>query len=162
MNFKKQLFLVFCCFSILASAQKKKYHKAYFKNGNLKEEGWFKKDQKNGYWKFYYNNGTLKKEGHFKNNLETKYWYFYRRDASKKKEGHYEKGMQHKWWLFYDDSGNINHKCQLKNNQKNGYCLMYKMKKLVRAEKYHKGKKIKEWTDFKSFRKENNLSDLRQ
>jgi len=55
----------------------------------------------------------------------------------------------------------INHKCQLKNNQKNGYCFHYKNKQLIKAEKYKAGKKIKEWTDMKSFIKENKLSDLK-
>jgi len=54
----------------------------------------------------------------------------------------------------------INHKCQLEDNQKNGYCLMYKNEKLVAASKYKAGKKLKEWTTFASFRKENKLSDL--
>lgn len=162
MLLKQLFFLCLCCLSVSGFCQKKQYSKIYYNNGNLKEEGWIEQEQKTGYWKFYYKNGTLKKAGHFKDNLETKYWYFYRRDASKEKEGHYEKGKQNKWWLFYDNMGHINHKCQLKDNQKNGYCLMYKMKKLIRAEKYRQGKKINEWTDFKSFRRENNLSDLKQ
>ena len=48
------VFLFFLC-SICVNAQKK-YHKAYFTNGLLKEEGWTSKSQKNGYWKFYYKN----------------------------------------------------------------------------------------------------------
>ena len=78
------------------------------------------------------------------------------------KEGHFSDGTKHKWWLFYDDMGHVNHKCQLKNNRKNGYCVMYEMEKLVKASKYKEGKKIKEWTDFSSFKKENKLSDLQQ
>lgn len=161
MSFKKLLFITFCFLSLQAFCQEKTYHKAYYKNGNLKEEGWIKKDKKNGYWKFYHKNGNLKSEGRFKDNLETKYWHFYRENKSKEKEGHFLLGKQNKWWLYYDDMGHINHKCQLKDNQKNGYCLMYKMEKLVKAAKYQNGKKIKEWTDFKSFRKENKLSDLK-
>ena len=38
---------------------------------------------------------------------------------------------------------------------------MYKNEKLVSAVKYTKGKRIKEWTDLESFKKENKLSDLR-
>ncbi|MFY0629853.1 MAG: hypothetical protein JXR05_05690 [Flavobacteriaceae bacterium] len=161
MPFKKLLFISICFLSLQAFCQKKTYHKTYYKNGKLKEEGWVKKNQKNGYWKFYYRNGNLKSEGRFKNDLETKYWYFYNKDNSKKKEGHYLEGKQNKWWLFYDDMGYVNHKCQLKNNQKNGYCLIYKKEKLIKASKYQKGKKIKEWTDLKSFKKENSLFDLR-
>jgi antitoxin component YwqK of YwqJK toxin-antitoxin module len=162
MILKKIFFIGFCCVSLLTFIQKKSYHKAYFTDGTLKEEGWIKNNQKNGYWKFYHENGQLKSEGRFKNDQEIKYWYFYRENGSKVKEGHFLNGKQNRWWLFYDDMGHINHKCQLKNNQKNGYCLMYKMEKLVKAAKYQNGKKIKEWTDFKSFKKENNLSDLRQ
>ena len=95
------VFLFFLC-SICVNAQKK-YHKAYFTNGLLKEEGWTSKSQKNGYWKFYYKNGNIKKEGH---------------------------------------------------------CFKYHQSKLIKAEKYKSGKKIKEWTDLKSFKKENSLSDL--
>tara|TARA_R110000822_G_scaffold237662_2_gene368034 strand:+ start:316 stop:426 length:111 start_codon:yes stop_codon:yes gene_type:complete len=36
------------------------------------------------------------------------------------------------------------------------------MNKLVKASKYKNGKKIKEWTDFFSFKSENNLNDLRK
>ena len=56
------------------------------------------------------------------------------------KEGHFINGEKNNWWLFYDKKGNLSHKCQLKDNQKNGYCLHYHNKKLVKAEKYHKGK----------------------
>ena len=96
-----------------------------------------------------------------KNNLETKYWYFYSDNSVTEKEGHFKKGQKNDWWLFYDKNGNVNHKCQLKNNQKNGYCLLYQKKKLVKASKFKEGKKIKEWKDFSSFKKENNLLDLR-
>ena len=108
------------------------------------------------------NNGNLQKEGRYKNNKETKYWYFYRADKSKEKEGHFLNGKQDKWWLYYDDMGHINHKCQLKNNEKNGYCLIYDQEKIVKASKYKDGKKIKEWKDLESFKKDNKLSDLRQ
>ena len=142
------------------SAQKK-YHKEYYKNGQIKEKGWLSNNEKTAYWVFYYKNGNLKKEGHFKNNLETNYWYFYAEDSSKEKEGHFKKGIKSNWWLFYDDKGFINHKCQLKNNQKNGYCLIYYERKLIKASKYKEGKKIQEWTDFSSFKNENSLNDLR-
>lgn len=154
------MFFTLFLFSISTFCQKK-YFKSYFSNGNLKEEGWLKNNEKINFWKFYYKNGTLKKEGHYKNNLPTKYWYFYRRNSSKEKEGHFVNGKQNNWWLYYDNSGYINHKCQLKNNKKNGYCLLYKKKKLIKAVKFKNGKKINEWTDFSSFKKENSLKDLR-
>ncbi|CAM1343145.1 toxin-antitoxin system YwqK family antitoxin [Tenacibaculum amylolyticum] len=147
-------------FSSVVFAQKQ-YAKNYHTNGNLKEEGWVKDNLKHGYWKFYYPNGVLKEKGHFKKGLKHKYWYFYRADSFKEKEGHYINGLQNKWWLFYDNNGDVGHKCQLKNNIKNGYCLVYQKRKLVKASKFVNGKKIKEWKDFSSFKKENNLNDLK-
>jgi competence protein ComGF len=72
-----------------------------------------------------------------------------------------EKRTTNNWWLFYDQAVNVQHKCQLKNNQKNGYCLLHEMKKLIKASKYSDGRKIKEWTNFLSFKNENSLNDLK-
>lgn len=157
---KEILLMVLFLFSFQVFSQKT-YHKIFYTNGNIKEEGWLQNDKKINYWKFYYKNGTLKKEGHFKNNLQTKYWCFYRKDASKEKEGHFINGKQNKWWLFYDTNGNVNHKCQLKNNQKNGFCLLYKNQQLIKAVKFKNGKKLKEWDNLSSFAKDNNVSDLK-
>ena len=32
--------------------------------------------------------------------------------------GSFKEGIKNDWWLFYNKSGEINHKCQLKNNKK--------------------------------------------
>lgn len=157
---KNSIFLFLFLMSVSLFSQKI-YKKIYFEEGNLKSEGWQVSNEKNGYWKFYHKNGEIKEEGHFKDNLKTKYWYFYRDNSVKIKEGHFNKGKQENWWMYYDDYGNIVHKCQLKNNQKNGYCFLYKNKKLNKAMRFKNGKKMDEWTDFTSFRKENNLNDLR-
>jgi len=49
----------------------------------------------------------------------------------------------------------------MKHNLKNGYCLLYKNNKLIKASKFAENKKLKEWKDFTSFKRENNLSDLK-
>lgn len=157
---QKHFFLFLLLISFTAFCQKT-YQKKLFKNGQIKEEGWLLNNQKNEYWKFYYKNGNLKKEGLFKDNLETNYWYFYSENSIKEKEGHFKEGQQNDWWLFYDKNGQVIHKCQLENNRKNGYCLIYQDGKLIKASKFKKGKKINEWKDFSSFKKENTLSDLR-
>ena len=156
---KNNLIIILVLISLSVSAQKT-YQKTYFDNGNLKSEGWQKNNQKNDYWKFYYENGNIKKEGRFSKDKPIKYWYFYTKKGIKKSAGHFLNGEKSNWWLFYDDLEKVNHKCQLKHNVKNGYCLMYKNEKLVSAAKFKAGKKIKEWTDLKAFKKENNLLDL--
>lgn len=153
------MILILCC-STNSFAQKT-YQKIYYDSGQMKEEGWVLNDEKIDYWKFYFENGNLKEEGRYKRGRKIKYWYFYSKNSTIQKEGHFSKGIKEDWWLFYDKDGNVNHKCQLRNNKKNGYCLVYKEQKIIKASKFKEGKKIKEWTDLSSFRKENNIFDLR-
>ena len=158
---RKSVFLLFLILMSQYSWGQKTYHKSYYSNGNIKEEGWQIGGTKIDYWKFYYKNRVLKKEGHYKNNLPVNYWYFYHKDGKKEKEGHFVNGKQNKWWLYYDKEGHVNHKCQLKDNIKDGYCLLYRKKQLIKAVKFEDGKKINEWSDFSSFKKENDLNDLK-
>ena len=137
------------------------YFKDFYKNGKVKAEGWLENGQKIGYWKFYHQNSTVSAQGYYKNGKREKYWYFYSSNKVRSMEGHYEKGKKTKWWLFYDKNGHINHKCQLSGGKKNGYCLQYLNEKLTSAEKYKNGKRIKKWTSYSGFRRENKLSDLR-
>lgn len=139
----------------------KEYHREYHDNGMLKAQGWKNGESKEDFWKFYYPDGKIMEQGHYKNNVRVGYWYFYDTNGLLEMEGHYRHGKMVKWWLFYDDHGKINHKCQLQKGVKNGYCLKYKNEKLTSAQKYSNGKKIKEWYDFSSFKKENKLSDLK-
>ena len=155
-----KVLLVFLFICNLALGQKN-YQKNYFDNGSLASEGWIESGKKVRYWKFYHDNGNLKSEGHYNNNLAHKFWKYYRYNGTKQSEGHVINGKKTKWWVFYDELENVNHKCQLKDGVKDGYCLRYKNNKLVKAEKYANGKKINEWTDYRSFRKENKLSDLK-
>ena len=84
-----------------------------------------------------------------------------RSGTSKEKEGHFVNGIQSKWWIFYSKKGNTYQKCQIKNNKKNGYCLLYKKHKLTKAVKFKEGVKLKEWNNLSSFAEENNLNDLK-
>jgi len=142
-------------------AASKEYIKIYYPNGVLKSEGWVDGKSKVDYWKYYFPNGVVMKKGHYDNDIKEGYWYFYRTNGVLKMEGHFMKGEMGLWWLFYDQKGNVDHKCQLKNGVKDGYCLKYKDSKLTSAEKYQDGVRIKQWFDFASFKKENDLSDLR-
>ncbi len=137
------------------------YFKDFYESGKPKSEGWLEDGKKTGYWKFYYENGKTSEQGHYKLNKREKYWYFYSPNRIRIKEGSYLAGKMISWWLFYDTKGRINHKCQLNNGKKNGYCLKYENEELVCAEKYQNGEKIKEWFSFVDFQRENKLSDLK-
>ena len=87
--------------------------------------------------------------------MTDEYWYYYNNDHSKSKEGHFKNGLKEKWWIFYSDTLDVMEKCQFKSDNKNGYCLKYKNKKIVKAQRFKNGFKEGEWTDLKSFKKEN-------
>ena len=140
----------------------KSYHKDYYDSGNLKSQGWLTDDNlKEGYWIYYHKNGQKQKSGSYYNSIPKGYWYFYNTNGAVKKEGHFEHGKKNGWWIFYNNNGDVIHKCQLHNGKKDGYCLKYKDNKIQSAQRYNEGIKIKEWYDFSSFRKENDLSDLK-
>jgi len=160
MIFKIPMMAVFCLFLNIKEKEYATYHKEFYKTGKTKSEGWLKNNIKTGYWKFYHENGVISEQGHYYNGKKEDYWYFYNKHNVCIKEGNYENGQMIKWWLFYDLKGTIAHKCQLTNGVKNGYCLKYKNKKITAAVRYSNGKRIKEWTSFSSFKKENKLSDL--
>ncbi len=137
------------------------YLKEFYETGRTKAEGWIKNGLKEGYWRFYHKNGKIAQKGTYYNGNREAYWYFYTENGKPQQQGHYLNDKMTDWWLFYDAFGKIDHKCQLSEGIKNGYCLQYSNEELASAEKYENGKKIKIWTSFSSFRRENKLSDLK-
>lgn len=137
------------------------YNKVFYETGRTKAEGWVKNGVKEGYWRFYHPNGILAEKGHYKNGRRNSYWFFFTCSGAPQQEGHYTNDKMADWWLFYDSKGRIDHKCQLTDGKKNGYCLKYTNEILTAAEKYSNGTKIKKWTSFTSFKRENKLSDLK-
>ena len=137
------------------------YKKKFYANGKVKSEGWVRYNVKTGYWKFYHENGKISSQGHYEYDKKEKYWYFYNKNRVRVQEGHFINDEKINWWLFYDNQGRINHKCQLSKGVKNGYCLKYVDNELTSAEKYNNGKKVKEWSSFGAFKKENSISDLK-
>ncbi len=139
----------------------REYHREYYPNGRLKAQGWEEHGLKQGYWKFYFPNGKSKEMGHFHNGKKSGYWYFNNQYGRLDKEGHYTNGKKSQWWIFYDEKERVDHKCQFHNGIKNGYYLKYKNGGLGSVIKFHNGTPLKEWHDLKSFKEDNDLSDLK-
>ncbi|MEM7086632.1 MAG: hypothetical protein AAF489_10650 [Bacteroidota bacterium] len=133
----------------------KMYSKEYYHNGQIKAEGWEMGTMKMGYWKFYHPNGSLASEGHFNKNKRNNYWHFYNEKGALIKEGHYRNGSTENWWIFYDIANAKTSKFQYKDNQKNGFCLRYKKRKLIRVEKYTNNVKVGQWTSLFAFKRDN-------
>jgi antitoxin component YwqK of YwqJK toxin-antitoxin module len=152
--------LIFIIFFSTTLFSQKYYHKLYFENENLKEEGWFNNNQKVDFWYHYYSNGNVKKKGHYNADEKQKYWSFYHSNGMIESEGHYKNNLKDSWWIFYNKAGVILQKYQLINGIKNGYHFYYNNNEIVKAEKYKSGKKTGEWTDIKTFKKENKFNSF--
>lgn len=133
----------------------KMYIKEYNNNGVLLSEGWMLNDSKIDFWKHYNQDGVLLSKGHYENDKKSGYWYFYNSDGKVIKEGHYTNGIAENWWIFHDLATQTKQKIQYQNNQKNGFCLVYKGRRLKRVDKYVNDKLRGSWTDVSSFRKDN-------
>ena len=139
----------------------KTYHKSYFPDGQLKAEGWLEGSQKTEFWIFYHPNGKVAAKGHYKSDKMHGYWHFYRHNGEIEKEGHFIAGSSENWWIFYELGTLKKSKFQFKNNRKNGFCLRYEGRKLVRAEKYEDGQKVGQWTSLRAFKRDNPGVSLR-
>ncbi|MGC1514251.1 MAG: hypothetical protein WA810_01630 [Maribacter sp.] len=144
-----------------AQTDHKRYARNVNENGDLRSEGWMRFHVKTGYWKFYHENGKVAEQGTFAYDKKEQYWFFFDEHRIRIKEGHFKNDQQVGWWLFYDKKGSVDHKCQLTDGVKDGFCLKYRQGKLVSAEKYAHGKKIDEWENFGDFTKENHVSELK-
>ena len=153
--------LVFVLISLSAFTESPHFVRYYYDDGVPKAEGWVNAFQKTGYWYLYYPNGVISSKGHYQEDMRSDYWYFYELDGKMMREGHYTDGEMSGWWLYYDQQGQLDYKCQLVHGQKHGYCLKYEHENLVSAVKYENGKRIKEWFSLQSFKRENNLLDLK-
>ncbi|MFT5864242.1 MAG: antitoxin component YwqK of YwqJK toxin-antitoxin module [Flavobacteriales bacterium] len=151
----KILSLLFLLIPLRGDDPGKMYNKQFNEQGNMISEGWMMGNMKVKYWKFYHSNGNIASKGHFTANDRSGYWYFYDRDGNVQKEGHYRKGTTENWWIFYDLARQEKRKIQFQNNQKNGFCLIYKDRQLVKVEKYNEDQKQGEWSDLRSFRRDN-------
>lgn len=149
------LALLFLALSSFTQTEPQMYSKQYHANGVIKAEGWIKDSQKTKYWRFYYKDGSIASEGHYKNDLKSEYWHYYNQEGKLIKEGHYDTGIAQNWWIFYDIARQETRKIQFINNQKSGFCLVYKDKKLTKVEKYVADQYKGAWDSVRSFRRDN-------
>jgi hypothetical protein len=151
----KFLALLFLLIPVRVDDPGKMYNKQFNEQGIMTAEGWMMGSMKVKFWKFYHPNGKLAAEGHFTANERSGYWHFYDLNGNLHREGHYSKGSAENWWIFFDLAHHEKRKIQFRKNQKNGFCLVYKGKKLTKVEKYDSDQKKGEWTDLRSFRRDN-------
>jgi antitoxin component YwqK of YwqJK toxin-antitoxin module len=124
------IIVLFCLFNTFS---KKEYFKSYYPDGKLKEEGWILNGNKINYWFYYYENGNKKEEGHYENNQKVN------------------------WWVYYDIKQKVIRKSEFEADRLNGLTLIYSDGKLTKAEKYNYDIKVKTWTSYHEFKKDNGI-----
>lgn len=126
----------------------------YYKNGQLKEGGFFKNGKKEGNWKTYYENGIVSSTGPYLNGLEEGDWVYYFEDGKVKLKGSYLLGSKDKVWENYYETGIlfdrityiVTNKGIRGNSWKNGfYEEFYPNGKIRTKGNYEIDRQIGEW-----------------
>jgi antitoxin component YwqK of YwqJK toxin-antitoxin module len=81
-NFIVSLFLLCCVCAFSQTKHEDGPYKEYYKDGQLKKEGFYKNDKKNGVFKEYFKSGQLKLTGFYSNGNKIRNW-----------QGYYENGQ---------------------------------------------------------------------
>lgn len=80
---------------------------SYFKNGQIKQKGFFKDGRYNGTWKSFNEAGNIIFEAEYSNDTLTgKYVSWYKTNVMKEK-GNCEKNRRVGKWIYYDEAGMI-------------------------------------------------------
>lgn len=80
-------------------------YKQYWKNGKIKMEGSYDKNEAKGLWKYYFKKGNLKSEGILEDGLKNGDWTFYHPNGSISTKGSYNAGKRFSFSKSYSDDG---------------------------------------------------------
>ena len=79
---------------------------AYFSNGQVDKQGYYKNNLQSGHWKFYYENGNLLMEGDYENGQVVGKWkYYYEKKGTLSAEGVLFNNLRQETWVEYYESG---------------------------------------------------------
>ena len=87
----------------------------YYKNGQIKEEGYNKDGKNDGKWTDYYEDGVIESERNFKDGKRDGKWTDYYENGQIEIEGNFKDGKEDGVWIYYDDEGIV-----YEGNFKNG------------------------------------------
>ena len=142
----------------------------FYKNGQKKYEGKYKKQLKVGKWTYWREDGQIKEEGTYKDGKEDGVWtelfngQKYREKTYKdgKKdglwtewyvngqkwwEGNYKDGKEDGEWIYWDRNGQKNQKETYKDGELDGlYTTWYKNGQKSTEESYKDGERVGLWT----------------
>lgn len=81
--------------------------KHYYRNGQLRIDGFFKDGEKDGKWTYYYEDGTLWSEGYFKKGKIDGKNKSYHPNGKLAVKGSFDEGDRIGKWYYYKDDGSL-------------------------------------------------------
>ncbi len=79
----------------------------YYKSGNKKSEGMYKKNRRVGFWKYYFESGKLEQQGNFRKGRPNGKWEWYYQNGSLMREEYYRRGKENGTIKEFDEMGNL-------------------------------------------------------
>ena len=114
----------------------------FYKNGQKKYEGKYKKQLKVGKWTYWREDGQKLTEGTFKLGKKDGLWTEWYVNGQKWWEGNYKDGKEDGEWIYWDRNGQKNQKETYKDGELDGlYTTWYKNGQKSTEESYKDGKR---------------------
>ena len=79
----------------------------YYKTGEVKASGKYKRNRKTGKWTYFFINGDIEQEGYFTSNKHSGIWKWYYPSRKLWREENYVKGKEEGSFVEYDENGDI-------------------------------------------------------
>ena len=109
----------------MKSNQKNGHAAIYFRNGKIKESGYWIKNKQEGLWKFYYETGTPYADVWFKNGVQHGESIFYYPNKKIMSASNFEFGKGNGELVLYYDNGSTKEISYLKNNKLDSLQILY-------------------------------------
>lgn len=113
-------------FSVGINNQLEGEYISYFKDGTVKNTGFFKDNISTDEWRYYFESGELRMVGDVINGKNHGLWQYYYESGEKKMEGHLVEGRRTGDWLIYSTNGFKQSEGKYENNARVGTWKYYR------------------------------------
>ena len=80
---------------------------AFYDNGKIKHQRFYKDGIADGKWKHYYENGNIWIEANYKNGIKVGLWTTYYQNGKESTKGGYNNNERSGKWIFYNEDGTV-------------------------------------------------------
>ncbi len=117
----------------------------YFENGKIRMQGSLSSGKNTGLWSYYYESGNLSMQGKLNGTHREGLWVYFYEKGSKKTEGKFVNNLKECIWNYFYEDGNLKAQAYFKNDS-GTYKEFYPDKKLKAEGKNVNGESDSTWT----------------